>query len=156
MKKIIFPTIFIAILFLSACTTTPQGATLEVSEKVGKDNLIRSDETFRMELSVKNPTANTFVGNLTYTFNSKCLNIDLPYVYSSSSSDIKTYKENIEVAPQGKQGVIRILTPTGTADRYPKPLPECLNLPLEISVTLYDRSGLIKDSHQTKLAILPS
>ncbi len=141
MKKIAL--IIFAVLLIAGCQQKT-GAFFEVDKKIGNDNLIRSDEKFRLEFFVKNPLTSTVTGNITYNFNKRCFNDDIPQI---------GFSEPFEVQPLARQGVIRIFTPklVGNSD----PPTECLNKPQEFSIVLYDKSGLTKDSFQTRVTIIP-
>lgn len=96
-------------------------------------DIIKYDETYALKFFVYNPTINTFVGSLNYTYAEKCL-----YIQGSQSDEI-------EISPNTNKAIIKEFSYKGK-NNHPDDSKECYQQPLKVSVFLSDKSGLARDN----------
>ena len=128
---------------LVGCTTTQ----LPYIEKTILDkDIIIAEDPYQFKFYIYNPTVNTFVGSVNFTYDKRC--------WTATGGD----SNPIEIEPKGnralakefvykgrqyiREGFYRIEEVTG-----------CLQTPLEISMILSDRSGETRDSEKVFVTI---
>jgi len=134
-KKFYYFLFLILFLFLVGCE---KALNIHIQADIPKENIISSDETFRLKYFIVNPTINTFVGHLNYKYEDSCLNI----VGTSIN-------ESIEVNPKDKIAIVKEFNYHPSRSRN----VGCIQVPLKVNVILEDRSGLLRDSYETTLTI---
>ena len=156
MRKMIFISGLFLLIILVGCVEN-SNISLRVNDNIGSNNLIRQGETFRMEFFVYNPTVLTFTGKVAYVYNQNrqhCLVSDLQEESINSQGGYFT-NESIEINPKGQQGVIRNFQYNNNI-RYPYAEPsQCINVPIPLTLYVFDKSGLTVASYQTQITILP-
>ncbi|MBS3100795.1 hypothetical protein J4204_01535 [Candidatus Woesearchaeota archaeon] len=133
------------LVILAGCKQTPTLPYIEPSSPV--ENIIKAEQEFNLEFFVYNPTVNTFVGTLEYEFDNKCLDI------------MQGNSNEVEVAPNNKKGIVKdfaygereYMSPNNY--RVSMVIEKCFQTSLPISVSLYDKSKLIRDKKTFFLTI---
>lgn len=150
MKKIILPiVVIIGVLSFMLVGCEEQKALPYIEKTTSDQSIIKAEETFSLKFFVINPTVNTFVGNITYQFEGKCLSV------------IESKSDNVEVRPNGKNAFVKEFEYMGREKRYyggdvhyeVKEISDCIQTPLKISVSLYDKSGYIRDNQEFYVTI---
>ncbi len=144
-RNTIISLLFFAV-FLFGCDQQQQLGTLPYIQPVSpQQDLMSLNGVYQLRFFVVNPTVNTFVGNLTYTFDPNCLSMSNVYLTLGSYE----YNQSVQVKPKSQFGVTREFTYT-TFDQYNRPnlpeRPECLQKPLKLTVSLYDTGGDLRGS----------
>lgn len=145
MKKVILVLMILLLFLVSSCfNPTTSKAHISFEKDYSGRNLIKTDETFRMEFFVENPFEQSFIGYLNYKYEQPCLN-----AIGGSQN------ESIEVKPDDKKGIIKEFTYNSNKFySYNNLNIECLDVPLKITIFLYDKSGLFKDSKEIIINII--
>lgn len=147
MKKKIFM-LTIGLLMMSVLAGCKEQIILPYIERTTppEGDIIQAAEPFKLKFFVVNPTVNTFVGKIVYTFDNKCLDAT------------QGNSEEVEVSPNNKKAFVKEFTYkgreySGTNFYTIKEIPECLQRSLKISASLSDKSGFARDNKDFLLAI---
>ncbi|HLC61037.1 MAG TPA: hypothetical protein VJJ52_06435 [Candidatus Nanoarchaeia archaeon] len=138
--------LFFILLFLSGCTTQ-----VYIQKNVLQESIINRDSIFSLSYKVINPTDNTFVGTAKYDYNQQCLRlreqpeIDTVEVPPKTNQDGQFYKVREFQYLYRQEGTFPV--------NNNNPQINCFGVPLKITISLYDKSGLLKYSEGATLII---
>ena len=144
MKKIYFLYTIIlgSFLLIVGCETINSGGSgsglLPYIQPVSpQQDLISVSGVYELKFFVVNPTVNTFIGDLTYKFDTTCLS-------TKGISGNQKDTGGVQISPKSQFGITREFTYT-TFDQYNRPTKperlECLQRPLKVTVSLFDAGG---------------
>lgn len=140
MKNLAILSLFFTI-FLFGCEQQQLGTLPYIQPISPQQDLIASNGVYQLRFFVVNPTINTFIGNLTYKFDTNCLSMSNAQrtIYGGYE-----YGQGVQVSPKSQFGVTKEFTYT-TFDQYNRPIqperPQCLQTPLKVTVSLFDAGG---------------
>lgn len=142
MKKriLVLPALFLSI-FLFGCEQQQLGTLPYIQPVSPQQDLIATNGVYQLRFFVVNPTVNTFIGNLTYKFDTNCLS--MRNAQRTIYGDYE-YTQGVQVKPKSQFGVTKDFIYT-TFDQYNRPTqserPECLQRSLKVTVSLFDAGG---------------
>lgn len=128
-----YASLLVIFTFLFAACTPQQPTLPYIEPTTPQENIMKVAESFSVKHFVVNPTVNTFVGNVTYRFDEKCL-------YPTNGN-----VDEVEVMPNGKRAFAKDFR-YREPDRFSSEQRNCLQVPIKISADLYDKSGQLRDN----------
>ena len=138
-------------LFLVSCQQEPILPYIQAISP--SQDLMAFNGNYELKFFVVNPTINTFIGNLTYKFDTNCLSMRDAQrsIYGNYE-----YTQGIQINPKSQSGVTKEFTYT-TFDQYNRPTqperPQCLQTPLKVTVSLFDAGGGFRGSQDFSVTI---